>query len=331
MLQLEDADGVVARALSLKSSTRGASTRFVAIEDGSALRWLLPADLGVSARVLADWQPYKRTSQLAWQGIQFAARVGFLSHLPRTRALEIDLTSVDWEEFGWLRPYPPLLLVYVGTAGPQQKLVATLVNPRTGEAETIVKFPLSKVAERSLIYEYDILQRLASEGRNIAPKPMRRDAHGRFTVQSYIKGRPVGVQIGKAHITFLAGLIRSGKCIRLAHLRDDLRRKRKTLVTEMGAPQSALDAIDRLLSEGDWSGSFPSVRVHGDFAPWNLKQRPEGTIAAIDWEDSLEEGLPFMDLLHYQTRVTSLLRRKCLPPWEAYARELTSTKQLRRT
>jgi hypothetical protein len=45
----------------------------------------------------------------------------------------------------------------------------------------------------------------------------------------------------------------------------------------------------------------------------------------------LEEGLPFMDLLHYQTRVTSLLRRKCLPPWEAYARQLTSIRQLRRT
>jgi hypothetical protein len=65
----------------------------------------------------------------------------------------------------------------------------------------------------------------------------------------------------------------------------------------------------------------PSTIVHGDFAPWNLRQH-ENTIAAFDWEYAQLDGLPLIDETHFRLQVGYLLER-----WsdERAARELVTT------
>lgn len=38
--------------------------------------------------------------------------------------------------------------------------------------------------------------------------------------------------------------------------------------------------------------------VHGDFGPWNLQVDQDGRLAAIDWEDYQDAGLPALDVLN---------------------------------
>jgi hypothetical protein len=47
------------------------------------------------------------------------------------------------------------------------------------------------------------------------------------------------------------------------------------------------------------SGRWPEVRVHGDFAPWNLIRSADGRIVVIDWEESVPDGFIGVDLAHF--------------------------------
>jgi hypothetical protein len=45
---------------------------------------------------------------------------------------------------------------------------------------------------------------------------------------------------------------------------------------------------------------YPAFRVHGDFAPWNLRVHRSGEIAGVvDWEEFSSLGLPLVDYFHY--------------------------------
>lgn len=69
----------------------------------------------------------------------------------------------------------------------------------------------------------------------------------------------------------------------------------------------------------------PCIR-HGDFAPWNLLQRMDGTWAAVDWEEGCPEDAPGLDLVHDLLQQEFLIRRS--PPAEAREKMLAT---LRRT
>jgi len=325
MLQLKDADRLIAQVFGAKDAIlRNDALRFVAIEGGDGLRWIIPADLGPSSHVLADWRPYKRSSRLAWRIVQVASQAGILSRVPGTRLFEVDLTGIEWADYGWLRSYPPCVITYVGTAGPHQKLVCTFVDPHAAAAILVVKFPLVDSANSLLWREYENLNTLVNEGRDIGPHPLRIDGQIRFTVQSYLQGRPVGVAIGQAHLDFLAGLVQPRRHLELRTARSELYTRRDYLASIGALSGAAHDMVTSLLEDGAWNGVVPAVRIHGDFAPWNLKRRPDGRLSAIDWEDSEENGLPYVDLLHFRASVTNLLGRKCHVPWKQYTRAIMS-------
>jgi aminoglycoside phosphotransferase (APT) family kinase protein len=44
---------------------------------------------------------------------------------------------------------------------------------------------------------------------------------------------------------------------------------------------------------------IPRVVQHGDFQPDNILYREDGTFTVLDWEYSLESGLPLIDLLNF--------------------------------
>lgn len=48
---------------------------------------------------------------------------------------------------------------------------------------------------------------------------------------------------------------------------------------------------------------------HGDFAPWNIRVSATGALFLLDWEHSRQEGLPWMDVLHFTYQMAVLVRR----------------------
>lgn len=71
--------------------------------------------------------------------------------------------------------------------------------------------------------------------------------------------------------------------------------------------------------------SASPVIVHGDFAPWNLRQR-DGRIAAFDWEWWSIDGPPLIDLLHHVLQVGFLLRRWTVERAYAEVRAIAGTR-----
>ena len=39
--------------------------------------------------------------------------------------------------------------------------------------------------------------------------------------------------------------------------------------------------------------------MHGDFAPWNIRHLPDGSVVLLDWEDAQRGGLPLQDAFHF--------------------------------
>jgi hypothetical protein len=316
MLQKEAAGEVLSRAFGL-TPVCGRGTRYVALAGDLGLRWIIPSDASAAGQALAAWSPYKITSRLGWKVVTAAAKAGVLSYFPGAATLSVDFDSVDWDAYGWPHRTPPYVVAYVGTPAEQQKLVCTLVNRDTGQCEYVLKFPLGSTAREGMIRELVALRDLERRQLDVSPRVVREGIDTSFTVQTFVGGQPDWVRITKDHVNFLSLLVDAKRPVPLESLRERLQMRRKGLTSDADGRSRA--TIARLLDEGHWSGEIPSVRVHGDFAPWNLKRSTDGRIRAVDWEDSTPSGLPYFDLHHFRRSLAFRLDRHVTIPWQTYA------------
>jgi hypothetical protein len=71
------------------------------------------------------------------------------------------------------------------------------------------------------------------------------------------------------------------------------------------ARSELIDALEEILPILE-QARVPSTIIHGDFAPWNLRQQ-KGSVVAFDWEYAELDGLPLIDETHYRLQVGYLL------------------------
>lgn len=301
----------------------GKPLHYVALSGSCGLRWILPSRRPEISRLLASWQPYGFFSVIGWRMFQRAARVGVLHYMPGAQPFQAELGVDIWRNFGWEGKAAPLLALYVGTKGPQQKAVAILCDPDDGNPQLVVKFPLGESAWPAIVREYHTLFAIKTDRSALAPRPQILNGEKRFSVQSWLEGGPTGVGIGPAHIAFLASLARTGDTVSLSDLRTALRERLSRMDCRGALAPETTAAISDLLDKGERLGQVLAVRVHGDFAPWNLKWLKNGGIAAIDWEDSKPLGLPFYDLHYYHEQTQRLLGRRVVVPWSHYEEALS--------
>lgn len=65
---------------------------------------------------------------------------------------------------------------------------------------------------------------------------------------------------------------------------------------------------------------IPRCLFHGDFAPWNVRMRPDGQWVALDWERGDPTGIPGWDWLHFVIQPAVLVKRWSLERVLDYAR-----------
>jgi hypothetical protein len=78
-----------------------------------------------------------------------------------------------------------------------------------------------------------------------------------------------------------------------------------TRVRKSGAPKSEIELVEKSLS----SNALAEVLMHGDFAPWNIRQQNEVWMV-IDWERGDFEGVPGWDWFHFEIQVDVLVKKK---------------------
>jgi hypothetical protein len=189
-------------------------------------------------------------------------------------------------------------VVLVGTPGPAQKITAQLRDEK-GRIVGYLKYAEREAARERLSQEYRVLSGIP-EG--LGPEPLKYGAlsNGMALLTAPILGKrlaatlPPAAGVADFSMSFTASSPRSIET-------HPWVRGIQAQESERGEPYACLE----VLADRPW----PVVVQHGDFAPWNLLRRPEGTIGAFDWEYGTLEGFPYLDLAYYLLQTSALIHR----------------------
>jgi hypothetical protein len=90
----------------------------------------------------------------------------------------------------------------------------------------------------------------------------------------------------------------SGEGKSLAQVASEMARRLSPFKARLDALAPGL--LDRAFDCLDLDFSLPTLLVHGDFAPWNMRRNEKLGYVLVDWEWADFAGLPAYDLLHFQ-------------------------------
>lgn len=274
------------------SSWVAGGDKFLVIPGQNGPRWIVPSPSSLGKIVLSQWQPYNFASKLKWKGLLLIYALGWLDKVPGIYFAHRG----SGESLQVPKMIPSCVpVVYVGTPGPQQKAVVTLVSQNSGKPQAIMKVALGNRARSSLLREAVILEKLAGIGVTGVPSLLATEEDGERTWQSVITGKLTSRNLTHSHIEWLLGLPKIEKATTLQEQQELLRQELTSNIYLLQRHRrTASVSIAKMKG-----GQIPLVLVHGDFTPWNLKKQAGGKIAAIDWEDANMKGLPLWDLCHF--------------------------------
>jgi len=287
-----DLNGVLA-ALGIKTQNSGTHIPYTVMRGHNGPRWLIPHASPLAQTILKEWRPYGLRARLHWLMASLAQQLGALRLMPGATGalLPPDAGAQLLRHIGM-----------DGEAGPPIVLIGNSVATRKAlvffedgalEKSVLVKVPLMPMARASIQCEARTLRNL--NGRLHAPRLLRISEDAGASMQEYLPGRLGSRRCKPQYVELLAELAETGSDISLRehgqHLAGRLR-----ACASYAENAAHLDAALALL---DRDAALPAVLVHGDFAPWNIKELPDGSCALIDWELARERGLPLYDLCHF--------------------------------
>ena len=274
---------------------RGVPLTLLAINAHGAPRWVLSDEGSALDAVFANWSPYRASSRFGWSAVRLAHRAGMLNALPRVETIDLQLrTAIDWQALGWNAGAPPVFAIYVGTSGPTQKAVLHLVNRSSRQCEAIVKVPLGKSAQDAIVREAQNLSSLTHGQRNRAPALLFLDRERGLAAQQFIPGTPGSRRLRAEYLELLRSLISADKSTALG---EHATACQQALASCAG--NNNAETLRAAMAALDDDRPLPACWVHGDFAPWNIRQHPGRPPALVDWEQAQPDGLPLHDAYHF--------------------------------
>jgi hypothetical protein len=295
------------RALGIEQDAPGPSISYIVIPGSAGPRWLLPAQNRFLRVILGGWRPYSASARLAWLGVRLAARTGLLAALPGARQLDLPaeqisrlLTRLGLPSAGMGENHETAPIILVGNPSVTRKLLI-FISGGGKFSDQVIKYPLTHAARESIRNEVEILTWL--DGRLYTPRLLHGigEATG-AAAQQYLAGRLGSRACKPGYLDLLVEMPQSGE---LRSLRAERRALGQRLRSSAAYDQNA-SVVDSALALLDQELNVPTALVHGDFAPWNIRELADGAITLIDWESANREGLPLHDLCHFiymQTRL----------------------------
>lgn len=270
-------------------------------------RWLAPVGYRPREEAFAGWRPHRLASRLAWAAIKPALRWASPIALPSDNAYTRCIDRLDWKALGWRCSSSPVPLIHVGTPGPRRKAIVHLVDSGSHACELIVKVPLTEAAGWAIRHEAKTLAQLHKERFSGAPRLVEFDEAAGVASQTAVVGSHVSQKFSREIGVPLQALERHGATTSLQHVASRL--------VHVAASNADSIVLTRALNEIDDPTNLPAVRIHGDFAPWNLKLH-SGAATLVDWEDSQPSGLPLHDAYHFVHMVRCLFGKRPRPMWQ---------------
>ena len=216
--------------------------------------------------------------------------------LPQVQRVKVDdLPGINWRIVGWSDNTPPVPVIYVGTHGPRQKAVIHLVDPASGWCSAVVKVPLQAAASAAIARESVVLADLEEESCKVAPRLIYFDEVRGIATQRFLAGRSGNRKLLPEYLDLLQSLVLPDEHTTLAGHAAEWRGHPLWDFME----PAELELLTSALAELVDATSLPACWAHGDFAPWNIRDRKHLPPALIDWETGERGALPLQDALHF--------------------------------
>jgi len=268
-------------------------------------RWLIPARSRAAASVLSSWHPYNLSSRLKWLAVCTAARAGLLRFAGSVASVAVSRReALRWFERCGIRSRTGEMVILVGNPSPDRKLVVFLLRDAhsrdadSGGAQQIaavLKTGLTAGGGRSVLHEAEVLSRL--EPYSWAPRLLSVHPELRAAAQKFVPGAMPDRRFRPEYMEMLCHLPLSGGSKTLAQVAGEMARR----LSPFKAPLETLapGLLDRACDALDGDVFVPTLLVHGDFAPWNMRRNAQLGYVLVDWEWADFAGLPAHDLLHF--------------------------------
>ena len=275
------------------TSDRGRPLKFLAVPGREATRWLIPENGRGLDAVLAQWSPYRLSSRIKWHAIRAANRLTMLRCLPSATPIELqNADRIDWRAMGWDHSEAPGLAIYIGTPGPARKAVVHLVSPQALGCEAVLKLPLASGAKQAILREGQTLGALADERCSLSPRLLFLDRARGVSMQQFVAGRPGSRRLRPEYLDLLRSLMLDER-VTLAAYANEWEKQTGLL------PERDAETMRAALEQLNDDTPLPACWLHGDFAPWNVRDRQNLPSALIDWEEGKRGGLPLLDAFHF--------------------------------
>ena len=223
-------------------------------------------------------------------------RWGAMPGLAAVNRTRIDwATEFDWRSLGWSKPLPPVPLIYLGTPGEKRKAVLHLIDSKSGLCELIVKVPMTPAACQAIAHEARTLRELERDGFSAAPRLVCFDQRRRVSSQTVVRGTHCGTQFSRELAYLLHSLVLPNQTITMRQVAEQLAMEKERFELETSDAELVANALGEVADDSQ----LPAARIHGDFAPWNIKLQPDGVAVLVDWEEARERGLPLHDAYHF--------------------------------
>lgn len=265
--------------------------------------------------------PGSQKARLGLKLLEVMSRLGFTAPLRRHGVIiasQEELKDRNDTLCSWLGDALPQKIenvaIYCGSDSPRRKITLLAEAQNQGRVtDLVVKIADTPEGAAAIRQESEALQAL--EGARLfceVPQLLLEDTWKGHVVQvQSALPLSVGPQISELtinHLKLLAALSRMDRQktpFRETPAWKSIEMARETNEFEKG-PLPAQELLENLLSEEMGKIQVVCHRIHGDFAPWNIRVKKD-KLYVFDWEDSIPNGLPFSDAFHFIYRQASLV------------------------
>jgi hypothetical protein len=261
------------------------------ILQGGEPRWIILGDPHEALPVLRSWRPWNLKSRLQWSAVLTATSIKMLHRLPGVHNERVYIDPCYWKQSLPKFPASWNAVIHVGSRSYTRKAsVFFLGSDRLVGA--VAKVPLAPAAALAILNEAAILHLMKAE--DYLPNVLFQDLERGATAQSWLDGKPVSSGFTAAHLDLLSLLVNPGRTTRVSDYRPaiDVQLDELDLPFERSLLSQALELLD-------FDEPLQGFVEHRDFAPWNLKWLPNGSLGLLDWEWAVSNSLPWQDVCRF--------------------------------
>ncbi len=280
--------------------------RFAVLPDLQTARWFVPLDSpAVSSAGFSIYSPARFSARMKVAAARIAAHarlpIWYRDHIVIAQRTPPPIERKIASLFGT----ECRLAISSGAPEPaRNRKVSLAIIGLDGRIIGFAKVAHSELSQRLMHDEAYALGELARRDIGAPESLFAGEVDGAFvTVQKPLAGKPVSPKLTDNKLALLASL-RSNR-MQLASECNLVAALPQRLAGASANVEHLLEALQDVLPTLGQT-RVPSTIVHGDFAPWNLREH-NGRVVAFDWEYAELDGLPLVDQTHYELQVGYLL------------------------